>query len=132
MGSATTIVEAFIRGRAAIDHENTVMRDEQIVIIKNEMERICAGTAIHYLNGAISNITDPTKLNHELSEAYAFTNGLRYGDNSITGIGISATDIDAALALIGTDFSLVTTAKLNSAIDIIAAGTGLTSYKSEL
>ncbi|NQY12208.1 MAG: DUF4856 domain-containing protein [Flavobacteriales bacterium] len=132
LGSATTIATAFRTGRAAIDNDDYTTRDEQIVIIKDAMEQVCAGTAIHYLNAALGNLSDATLLNHELSEAWAFIDGLRYSDNTISGAGISTTDIDAALALIGTNFEEVTIANLNAAIDLIAAGTGLESVKADL
>src|SRR5690606_10381735 len=52
LGSATTISEAFRKGRAAIDNKDYDTRDAQIAIIRNEMEKVCAGTAISYLNKA--------------------------------------------------------------------------------
>ena len=131
LGSATTIATAFRTGRAAIDNKDYVVRDVQITIIVNEMEKVCAGTAIHYLNGAKSNITDATIKNHELSEARAFLNGLRYGQKSIDGSGILAADIDTALGYIS-DFQNVTISDLNSAIDLIASKTGLDSVKTSL
>ena len=131
LGSATKIAEAFRKGRAAIDNKDYTVRDAQITIIVDEMEKVCAGTAIHYLNGAKSNITDPTKKNHELSEARAFLNGLRYGQKSIDGTGMLAADIDTALGYVS-DFENVTISDLNSAIDLIASKTGLTSVKATL
>lgn len=131
LGSATIIATAFRRGRAAIDNEDYTMRDAQVTIIVAEMEKVCAGSAIHYLNGAKANITDATIKNHELSEARAFLNGLRYGEQSISGNGMIATDIDTALGFIS-DFENVTIANLNAAIDLIASNTGLESVKANL
>ncbi len=132
LGSATTLSEAFRKGRAAIDNNDTTTRNAQIVIINDAMEKVCAGTAIHYLNGAKADVSDATLKNHQLSEAIAFLNGLRYGDNSISGKGMSATDINTALAYIGTDLNAVTITNINLAIDLIAAKTGLTSEKASL
>lgn len=131
LGSATIIATAFRTGRAAIDNDDYTVRDAQIVIIVNEMEKVCAGTAIHYLNGAKSNIADATIKNHELSEARAFINGLRYGQKSIDGSGMLAVDIDTALGYVS-DFGNVTISDLNAAIDLIASKTGLTSVKTSL
>lgn len=132
LGSATKLATAFRKGRAAIDHADYTIRDEQIEIIRNEMEKVCAGTAIHYLNGAKANMTNPTILNHELSEAVAFINGLRYGYNSIKGISISSTEVSTALDHLGSDFNAITLDNLNNAIDLIASKTGLKSVKSSL
>lgn len=131
LGSATKIAEAFRKGRAAIDNKDYTTRDAQITIIRDEMEKVCAGTAIHYLNSAKSNITNATIKNHELSEARAFINGLRYGHNAISGNGMVSADIDIALNYI-VDFENVTISDLNSAIDLIASKTGLANVKASL
>jgi hypothetical protein len=133
LGSATAIATAFRTGRAAIDNQDYTTRDAQVTIINTEMEKVLAGTAIHYLNDAIGNLGgDNTLKNHQLSEAWAFLNGLRYGQPCIGGTGMSSADIDTALGYIGTDFSLVTITNLNLAIDLIASSTGLTSVKATL
>lgn len=132
LGSATKLSDAFRRGRAAIDNNDYSTRDAQITIIRNEIEKVCAGTAIHYLNGAKSNITNPTIKNHELSEAIGLINGLRYGYNSVNGISITAAEVDIVLGYIGTDFNNVTITNINMAIDMIASKTGLTSVKASL
>ncbi|MBL4706346.1 MAG: DUF4856 domain-containing protein [Flavobacteriales bacterium] len=132
LGSATSIITAFRTGRAAISNQDYTVRDAQIVIIKNEIEKVCAGTAIHYLNQAKSNLTNTTARNHMLSEAWAFINGLRFGDNAISGAGMSSTDIDTVLGLLGTDFNNVTISQLNNVIDQLAIGTGLTAYQATL
>ena len=132
LGSATKIADAFRRGRAAIDNNDYATRDAQVTIINNEMEKVCAGTAIHYLNDAKASISDPTIKNHVLSEAVAFINGLRYGYNSANGISITAAEVDMALGYIGTDYNVVTISDINMAIDLIASKTGLTSVKASL
>jgi len=131
LGSSNTISLAFRKGRSAINNNDYTVRDAQTVIIVDEMEKICAGSAIHYLNGAKANIADATIKNHELSEAKAFLSGLRYGQKSIDGSGMSAADIDTALGYFS-DFQNVTIPQLNSAIDLIALKTGLDSVKASL
>lgn len=131
LGSATKIAEAFRKGRAAIDNKDYTTRDAQITIIVTEMEKVCAGTAIHYLNDAKANITEGTLKNHQLSEARAFLNGLRYGQKAIDGTGMLTAEINTALAYFE-DFENVSIANLNNAIDLIASKTGLTSVKATL
>ncbi len=132
LGSATTIVEAFRKGRAAISNDDYTTRDAQITIIRSEMEKVCAGTSIHYLNDAKSNIASSTARNHFLSEATAFLNGLRFGYNAISGDGMTIAEIDTALTMIGEDFNNITITDLQNAIDYIASKTGLTSVKDIL
>lgn len=130
--SATKIMNAFLNGRTAIINKDYTLRDAQVVIINDEIERVSAGTAIHYLNSAKSNITNNTARNHVLSEAYAFLNGLKYGYNAINSTGMTISEINTAIGHIGTDFNAVTIANINDCIDLIASKTGLESVKSQL
>lgn len=132
LSTATKIGDAFRLGRAAISNDDYTVRDAQVAIIRNEMEKVCAGTAIHYLNDAKANIGDVTARNHFVSEAVAFLEGLKYGYNAISGTGMSSAQIDATLAFIGDDFNSVTLANLQSVIDEIANNTGLSSVSADL
>ncbi len=132
LGSATTLANAFRTGRAAISNGDMTTRDAQVTIIYDEMEKVCAGTAIHYLNEAIANISNNTARNHQLSEAWAFLNGLRFGENAVNGSGMSTTDIDMGLGMLGMDFNNVTVTQLNNVIDHIAMHTGLEAVKGSL
>lgn len=132
LSSQTNIMNAFLKGRAAISNDDLTTRDKQITIIRDEMENIIAATAIHYLNEAIHNITKNTARNHVLSEATAFIDALRYGHNAIEEINISKTEIDDILSTIGDDFNSVTVTNLNKAKDDLAGFMGLTSVKDQL
>jgi hypothetical protein len=132
LGSQTKIANAFRTGRAAISNNDYTVRDTQVGIILTEIEKVCAASAIHYLNEAKENISNPTARNHQLSEAWAFANGLRFGYNSVNGVSISASEVDQVLAYIGTDFNAVSIIGIQSAIDLIASKTGLTNSKSTL
>jgi len=130
--SGTKIMGAFLTGRTAIVNKDYDKRDAQVTIINNEIERVSAGTAIHYLNEAKANITNATTRNHVLSEAYAFLNGLKYGYNAINNVGMTSADIQSALDFIGTDFNAVTISNINNCIDLIASKTGLETVKTQL
>ncbi|MFD1553031.1 hypothetical protein DNU06_11935 [Putridiphycobacter roseus] len=132
IGSATKIYNAFKTGRTAIVNKDYTSRDANVVIINDELERVAAGTAIHYLNSAKDYITNNTARNHVLSEATAFLEGLKYGYNAISNKGMSSTEIDMALGYIGDDFNVVSISNLNAAIDLIAVSTGLESVKASL
>jgi hypothetical protein len=131
LGSKTKIAEAFRKGRAAISNEDYTTRDAQVAIINLEMEKMAAGTAIHYLKEAKANIANATTRNHVISEAVAFLEGLKYGYRASNG-GMSSTDINSVLATIGTNFNVVTLNSLQTAIDDIASKTNLTNYVSSL
>lgn len=132
LGSATKISNAFRIGRSAIVNQNYTLRDEQVVIINTELEKVVAGTAIHYLNSAKTNITNNVARNHALSEAVAFIDGLKYSYNVINNVNITSTDIDTALGYIGDNYNVVTITSLNNAIDLIASKTDLESVKENL
>jgi len=129
--SSTKLATAFRTGRAAIDNSDYTTRDAQITIILNEMEKVCAGTAIHYLIEARNNIADATLKNHQLSEAMAFVEGLKYSQKTTDGTGISLADINIALGYFS-NFETVSIAQLNNAIDLIATGTGLFDVRASL
>lgn len=79
LGCNTTIMNAFLRGRAAVSEGLLDIRDEQILIIRQEWERVCAATAIDYLSQAQDYFgNDDAKFLHVLSEAYAFVKCLTY------------------------------------------------------
>lgn len=130
--SATKISAAFRKGRAAIDAKSYDVRDAQIIIIRDEIEKLQAACAIHYLNGVKNNLSNPTARNHQLSEAYGFIHGMKYGYNCISGAGMTSSEIDQALAYIGDDFNAINITNLNLAIDLIASKTGLDSIKNDL
>lgn len=72
------IMNAFIKGRAAINNKDYQVRDAQIQIISNELERIMAATAINYLNQAKTNFADDARRNHNLSECRGFILALKF------------------------------------------------------
>ena len=128
LGSATKIATAFRKGRAAISNDDLDTRDDQIDIIRSEMERMIAGTAIHYLNSATSNFTDDALRNHALSEAIAFINGLKYGENPT----ISNTQITTVLSTIGNDLYNISSTDIVSARDHLSTIFGMDAIKGSL
>jgi len=104
------------------------VRDEQINIIREELERVAAGTAIHYLNEAVADFGDDALRNHCLSEAKAFILALPYGANS----SVDQAAANEILAVIGDDFYNVTTASLIEARDQLASILGLTEHAEHL
>jgi len=108
LGTNKSIMDAFIKGRAAITNKDLTTRNAQIVIIRNELEKVTMATAAHYLNQAKSNITDDCLRNHELSEAITFIEAIKYG----YGPSFTSTEVDQMINQIGDNFYEVKSADL--------------------
>lgn len=139
LGTNAGIMNAFLKGRAAISAKDLTVRDAQITEVRKYWEQVVAGTAIHYLNDAKTSLGtgDTVKKLHQLSEAYAFIMCLKYG----TGLsGITTAQVDAILSnLAGSADPLqaniytITETKINSAIDaIVGYVAGLEAHKTHL
>ena len=107
------IMTAFIKGRAAISNQDIETRDAQITELRTSWELISVTTAIYYLEAAKGNIADDALRNHELSEALAFIRALAYNVDA----RISATEIAAVEAYLGTSFYTVTVSDIDMAIN---------------
>ena len=97
-----TIMNAYLKGRAAISNNDLTTRDEQIDIIQAAMDEVAASTAIHYINSAITNFNDPALRAHALSEAAAFYYSVQFNPASKS----LSINVNTALELMGgnTDF----------------------------
>lgn len=72
------IMDAFLKGRAAINNKDYSTRDTQIDIIIAEIEKVMAASAISYLNQAKTNFADNAIRCHTLSECYGFVYGFKF------------------------------------------------------
>lgn len=115
--------DGFILGRAAINNEDYTTRDEAIGTIRAEWEMIPVSAALHYLNGAIEDISDDALRNHQLSEAIAFISALKYNAEA----SITATAVDAIIAELGTNLYEVTPEMINAARTSLADAFGITN-----
>lgn len=115
--------DGFILGRAAIDNEDYNTRDEAIATIREEWEMIPVASALHYLNGAIEDITDDALRNHKLSEAIAFLSALKYNVEAT----ISPAEVDAIIAELGSNLYQVTPEMINAARMSLAEAFGITN-----
>jgi hypothetical protein len=78
LGTNQRIMEALLKGRAAISNDDPDTRDEAIAEVRAVWEEVAAGTALHYLNQAIDNFDDFAVRAHTLSEAVAFIYSLQF------------------------------------------------------
>ncbi|MBK8705487.1 MAG: DUF4856 domain-containing protein [Saprospiraceae bacterium] len=99
LGCNDKLMDAFLRGRAAINNKDYDTRDEAIAEIRENWELVAAATAISYLNVAINRYDDPAARAHALSEAVAFIYSLQFNpDKRIDNLQVAS-----LLATIGGD-----------------------------
>lgn len=122
------IMNAFIKGRAAIDNNDYQTRDTQIQIISTELEKAMAATAINYLNQAKTNFADDAKRNHTLSECRGFLYALKFN----TRKKITDTQITDLINQIGNNHYEITLQKIESVKNSIAEIYSLESVKDVL
>jgi hypothetical protein len=119
-GSNAIIMNAFLKGRAAISNKDNATRDEAKTIVVKEWERVCAAKFISYVKGAKTNLTTPATFNHNLSEGVGFINSFRYN----TAKTITDADINLLLSYFQTggvvNLYKVTPANLDNAINKVA------------
>lgn len=113
LGSNEYMMNAFLTGRAAISNGDLTTRDAEIVKIRTMWENISANQAITYIDAAISNLgSDNAKALHEIAEAYAFVQDLKY--SPIETRRLIPTEVDALLGQFGTNFWNITVSDLNN------------------
>ena len=74
------LMDAFIKGRAAISNSDLDTRDEAISEAREIWEEISVGTALHYLNAGLTNFDDKAIALHGLSEAIGFIYSLKFNE----------------------------------------------------
>ena len=123
-----TIMNAFLKGRAAISNKDYTARNEAITAASEAWEKVCATTAISYINSAKTNLTDDAIRNHALSECIGFVMSLKYNINK----KITDAQIAQVQSYIGTNLYDVTVANLDSAKNLLSSIYGLDSVKDLL
>ena len=123
-----TIMDAFLKGRASISNKDYATRDAQVTIIKSELEKVFAATAISYINKAKSYITDDAIRNHNLSEGKMFAQALKYNSSK----KISNAQLQQVIDLFGDNFYTTSIDNLNSARDILSPVYGFDNIKTQL
>jgi hypothetical protein len=124
LGGATsvnsTIMNAWLKGRAAISNKDNAGRDAARDVVVKTWEKVAAGRFITYVKGAKTNITAQATFNHNLSEAVGFIRAFKYNSAKT----ISDADIDSLLDFFKTGGTInlytVTTTNLDNAINKMA------------
>ncbi|MCB0582267.1 MAG: DUF4856 domain-containing protein [Phaeodactylibacter sp.] len=136
LGVNRKMMDAFLKGRAAISAGKLEVRDEAIAEARANWELISGATAISYLNTALENFDDFALRAHALSEAIAFTYALQFNPER----SFSVEEVNQALRLIGggsEDFFEmnlyeVEPAGLEQARTLLSAGLGLEEVMMDL
>jgi hypothetical protein len=123
-----TIMNAFIKGRAAISNKDYPARDAQVALIRSTWEKVIVATMISYVNSTKAKITDDAIRNHNLSELKGFLMNLKCNPSKT----ISNTQITKIEGLLGTDFYNITLAALEEIKTELSSLHGLESVKNNL
>ena len=130
-GLAESTYEAFKTGRAAIVAGDYDVRDAQVAIIRENISKVIAVRAVHYLQGGKANIEEAKYGHafHELSEGFGFIYSLRFTNKPGTNmpyLSKEKVDMYKEQLLNGDGFWDVTPATLDSISEEIANAFGFT------
>lgn len=121
IGSNATIMNAFLKGRAAISNKDNTGRDAARDIVIATWEKVAAAKCISYLKGAKTNLSDQATLHHNLSEGFGFVTSFQYNPSKT----ISNADINLLLSYFGTNLYDLQTSNLDLAISKLETVFGL-------
>lgn len=117
IGSNATIMNAFLKGRAAISNKDNTARDEAKTVVLQTWEKIGAARFITYVKSAKTNFADDAVRNHNLSEAVGFIHAFKYNPSKT----ITDTQINQLLGYFGNNLYNVTTTNMDNAISLMAS-----------
>jgi len=128
LSTNAAIMNAFLKGRAAISNKDYSTRDAQVVIIRDTWEKVLASTIISYANATKLKLTDDGIRNHNLSEIKGFLMNLKCNPTK----KISMTEITDLENLLGTNFYNITSNNLDQIKDKLSTIYGLDNVKNSL
>jgi hypothetical protein len=122
------MMNAFLKGRAAISNKDTNTKDAQAAFLVAEWEKLVAASAIHELNEAKGSLGFDGPRNHVVSECYGFVLALKYNPSR----KISDAQIQAILAYFPSNLYKITLTDINNIINTISSIYGFDSIKSTI
>jgi hypothetical protein len=129
-GSNDRIMQAYRAARAAISANNHSIKKQQRKVLYEELERLVAAAAIHYVNETLAASSDGDRL-HVLSECYGFVRALRYQHPDFRKV--SQSEVDQMLSTdIGANFWQTTSEGLNRIKGLLSDRYGLDAIKNDL
>jgi hypothetical protein len=125
----TTLLNAFLKGRAALSNGDNATALQQANIIIPFFETMEAAAALHELNEAKGNLPNgAAAVCGNLSESLGFWTALKFNAHK----KISDTDYQAVLSLYGDNFYNMTPAGIDAILDKISSLYGWDAVKSNL
>jgi hypothetical protein len=128
MGCNATIMNAFLKGRAAISNKDYATRDAQVVIVRDTWEKVIVGTIISYVNSTKQNMTDDAVRNHNCSEIKGFLMNLKYNPTK----KITLTQLAQLESYLGNNYYTITTTNLDNIKNELSTIYGLDNIKNSL
>jgi hypothetical protein len=129
INSNPTLMNAFIKGRAALANDDNITALQQAAIIIPFFETMEAAAALHELNEAKGNLANSAAaVAGNLSESLGFWTALKFNQHK----KISDTDYNAVLDLFGSNFWEITPEGIDAILNKISAIYGWNSVKSNL
>jgi hypothetical protein len=129
INSNPTLMNAFLKGRAALANNDLNTAKAQAAIIIPFFEKMEAAAALHEINEAKGNLANgAAAVCGNLSESIGFWTALKYNAHKT----ISDADYQAVLALYGTNFYTITPAGIQAIEDKISSIYGWDSVKGNL
>ena len=128
LGSNSKLMDAFLKGRAAISAKDMEGKNAAVSTIRTEFERLVAASAIHELNSAKSNFADQAKKSHYLSEAIGFVISLQFKKGRV----LTTEQQAQVLNKIGTNLYNTTVNDINDAINILSTAYQFDAIKGNL
>lgn len=122
------LMDAFLKGRAAISNKDTKTKLEQATIILQTFEKLTGAAALQEVKEVKESIDDNLARNSRLSECYGFIYSLKYNPKR----KITDAQIDAILALFPKNFYDLTLTQLNAIRDAVSTQYGFDSVKDIL
>lgn len=122
------LMDAFLKGRAAISNKDTKTRDAQATILLQAWERLTAAAALQEVKEVKESISDNIARNSRLSECWGFVHSLKYNPKK----KITDAQIDAILAMFPKNFYDLTLIQLNQIRDALATQYDFESVKDVL
>jgi hypothetical protein len=119
------IMNAWLKGRAAISNKDAAGRDAAKTIVLNTWEKVGAGRFISYMKLAKTNVSDAAQFAHLVSEGIGFIKAFKYNPSKL----LTGSEIATLEGYLGTDTYNVTTANIDLAIDLLATKFGLDKNK---
>jgi Domain of unknown function (DUF4856) len=135
MGTNKLLMDAFLKGRAAISNKDIASRDEAIEEASAAWEKVVVGCVMHYLNNAVADFDDVALRMHHLSEAAGFIYALQFNPKKQYGnvvIESFLEDLTGAFLLNDLDLYNTTLEDINRVRDNVAVSYGLEIIKTEL